>query len=63
MKLSQLINLLTEIQKLTNEDLDVLDDDFYPIDYANVNVSDGTFPEDYDLPKGLRWITLTSSCK
>lgn len=57
MNLSQLI---ARAQALLEEhgDLLVLDDDEYSILSMNHEVSDGSYPSDYDMPKGYEFIRI-----
>ena len=60
MKLSEQIAKATKLLA-EHGDLDILDDLMYPIDFMTMEESDGEYPEEWDLPKGTKFVRLTSA--
>jgi len=59
MRLSELIKEASELLE-KDGDLDVLDEDMFGIMGFRLTVSEGEYPEDYDLPTGEKFVQVVS---
>ena len=60
MKLSALVGRATYLLQ-KHGDFDVLDEDMHALDGIEIETSDGSFPEDWNLPEGTQYIQVTSN--
>lgn len=57
MKVSEAIHKLSKI--LTEDgDLDILGNEEYPVYYIDVEESDGSYPENYNMPLGYKFVRI-----
>jgi hypothetical protein len=60
MKLSELIQDAQALLKMEG-DLECFSQDDYSISAINIEVSDGRYPSDYEMPDGYRFIRIRDS--